>query len=50
MIYGMMVVFFMATLFSSCSRKGYYPRKKLPKKGCKCGSFGFVDKTVTTYE
>jgi hypothetical protein len=49
-IYGIVVVFFMATLFSSCSRKGYYPRRKLPKKDCGCGSFGAVDNQITTYE
>lgn len=47
---GLIALFFTAIICFSCSRKGYYPHKKLPKKDCGCGSFGYVDHQITADE
>lgn len=50
LFYVFISVIFTSLLESSCSKKGYLPHKKRPKKDCGCGSFGLQQQKTVSYE
>ena len=45
-----MATFLLVSICSSCSRKGYYPHKKVIKGDCNCGGFGSINSKTINYE